>query len=120
MDKKTMVIGATTNSGRYAYFAINELLKNGHEVIPVGIKKGQVFGLDIINELPEIKNLHTITLYVGPLNQKPYIDYILNLKPERIIFNPGTENDKLIKEALLRDIDVVLDCTLMMLSNGTY
>ncbi|MFC2100320.1 CoA-binding protein [Bacteroidota bacterium] len=120
MGKKTMVIGATTNQGRYAFFAVKELLYHGHDVIPIGIKKGNIFGMQIINGLPQIQDIHTITLYVGPKNQENYIDYIFELNPKRIIFNPGSENDKLIKQALLNDIEVIIDCTLMMLSNGEY
>jgi len=115
-----MVIGATNNPGRYAYFAVKALLQHGHEVIPVGIKKGSIFGLEIINGLPDISMVHTITMYVGPVKQSAYIHYILKLNPNRIIFNPGTENDKLIKQALENDIEVVIDCTLMMLSSGEY
>ncbi|NBP68855.1 MAG: CoA-binding protein [Cytophagia bacterium] len=42
--KKTMIIGATTNQGRYAYIAAEMLNEYGHEIVPVGIKKGEVLG----------------------------------------------------------------------------
>jgi hypothetical protein len=50
----------------------------------------------------------------------PYYDYILSLKPKRIIFNPGTENEELMKLAKQNNIQPVVACTLVMLSIGNY
>lgn len=118
--KKTVVLGATPDSSRFAYKAAKMLLEYGYDMIPVGIKKGTVFGKPILNNNPEIEDVDTITLYVGPHNQENLYDYIIGLKPKRIIFNPGTENDELIKRAKLNNIDPVIGCTLVMLSVGTY
>jgi predicted CoA-binding protein len=121
---KTIVLGASPNSERYAYEAVHRLVANGHEVIPIGVRQGKTAtGLDIINGKPEIKDVHTITLYISPDIQEDYYDYILNtLKPKRIIFNPGTENPafgKLIKQAAY-PIEIEVACTLVMLSIGNY
>ena len=40
--KKTVVLGATPNPARYAYLATKRLKQAGHEVIPIGIKKGEI------------------------------------------------------------------------------
>jgi predicted CoA-binding protein len=118
--KKTVVLGATPDSSRFAFKAAKMLLGYGHEMIPVGIKKGQIEGITIRNDQPILEEVDTITLYVGPKNQEPLYDYIINLKPKRIIFNPGTENDELIELALQNNIEPVIGCTLVMLSVGTY
>lgn len=115
-----MVIGATPNQRRYAYWAVQNLLKHNHEVVPVGIKKGEVGGIPIINDKPPVKNLHTITLYLGKARQPEYYDYIINLSPKRIIFNPGTENAELRQMAHKKGIETTEDCTLMMLDGGRY
>jgi len=76
--------------------AANRLVKSGHEIVNVGIKKGEVAGVEILNGTPELENIDTVTLYVGPKNQEPYYDWLVNeVKPRRIIFNPGTENAEL-------------------------
>lgn len=118
--KKTIVLGATPDSSRYAYLASNKLVKYGHEIINVGIKTGEVAGVPI--EKPEIlhSDVDTITLYVGPQNQQPLYDYILSTNPQRIIFNPGTENLELEMKAQQQGIETVLGCTLVMLSVGEY
>lgn len=118
--KKTLVLGATTNPERYAYLATNKLLKYGHEVVPVGIKTGEIGGLSILHGQPEVPDVDTVTLYLGPERQREYYDYILSLQPKRIIFNPGTENPELVQVAEKHGIEVVEGCTLVMLSIGTY
>ena len=117
---KTLILGATPNSDRYAYKAALSLQNKGHEIVLVGIKHGHINGVNIQNGMPYVKGVHTITLYVGLQNQVPYYDYILSLKPKRVIFNPGTENSEL--ESLLKQnkIEPVIACTLVMLSVGNY
>jgi predicted CoA-binding protein len=119
-NKKTLIIGATPNSGRYAYLAANRLVKAGHEIINVGLKKGEVAGVPIEPAEDIHEDVDTITLYVGPQNQPPLYDYILNTKPKRIIFNPGTENNELRRMAIEKGIQTEYACTLVMLSTGQY
>src|SRR5687767_8952513 len=96
MGKKTVVVGATPNQSRYAYLAANMLREYDHEVVPLGIKQGEVAGKEIldIRKKPGINGVDTVTLYVGPRHQPEWYNYLLGLKPKRIIFNPGTENDE--------------------------
>lgn len=117
---KTLVIGASENPQRYSNMAIKSLLRHGKEVAAVGLKEGEVDGVKILTGQPAIENVDTVTMYVGPRNQPPFYDYILSLKPKRIIFNPGAENEELEKLAQKNGIEVVEACTLVMLSVGNY
>jgi predicted CoA-binding protein len=119
-NKKTIVLGATPDSSRYAYLAANRLVARGYEIVNVGIKTGEVAGVPI--EKPEIihDDIDTITLYVGPQNQPPLYDYIMKTHPKRIIFNPGTENSELRRMANEKGIETEYACTLVMLSVGDY
>lgn len=121
-DKKTVVLGATTNPGRYAYLAANMLKDYGHPIVPVGIKTGVVAGEEILDlrQKPPVGNVDTVTLYIGSHNLPEWFDYILSLKPKRILFNPGTENRQLEKLAEENNIEVVQGCTLVMLRSRTY
>jgi hypothetical protein len=120
--KKTVIIGATTDRSRYAYLAASMLSSYNHEIVPVGIKKGEVFGTPILNifDKPDIKDVDTITLYIGPQRQPQWYDYLLSLKPKRIIFNPGTENDTFEQMAEAQGIETVQGCTLVMLRSHQY
>lgn len=118
--KKTVVLGASDNPSRYSYLAIQRLRAHDHPVVAVGKKQGQVAGVDITKDHQVETDVDTITLYLNPRNQVEYYDYILNLQPKRIIFNPGTENDELIRKAKENNIQPVIGCTLVMLSTGQY
>jgi predicted CoA-binding protein len=120
--KKTVIIGATPNPSRYAYMAAHSLKAHKHEFVPVGIKRGEVHGVPIknINDRPAIPDVDTITMYIGPQRQPPWYDYILSLKPRRIIFNPGSENHELAQRAEQQGIQVLEACTLVMLRTNQY
>jgi predicted CoA-binding protein len=118
--KKTLVIGASTNTERYSYMATNRLLDAGHDVVLIGNRMGSIRENLIHTNAIEIDNLDTITLYLNPKNQEKYYDYIISLKPKRIIFNPGTENIVLEEIAHKNGIQTMEACTLVMLSTGQY
>ena len=120
--KKTVIVGATPNTSRYAFMAAERLTGHQHKIVPIGIKKGKVFGESIlpICEYPQINDVDTITLYLGPRHQPEYYEYLLGLNPARIIFNPGTENKEFMAMARKRGIEVVSGCTLVMLGVGNY
>lgn len=118
--KKTLVLGASPNPERYAYLATQRLTQFGHEAVPVGIRKGAINGIEILSGKPEVEDVDTVTLYIGPARQPEYYDYIFSLQPKRIIFNPGTENPEFMRLAQARGIETVEGCTLVMLSIGVY
>ncbi len=119
-NKKTLVLGATPDESRYANLASNKLVKYGHSIINVGIKKGKVAG--VVIEKPETihPDINTVTIYIGKQNQPPLYNYILKTHPQRIIFNPGAENDELVMMAKEQGIETLEACTLVLLSTGQY
>jgi len=121
MSKKTLVLGASSNPERYSYKAISFLLNKKHPVVAVGNKEDETLGVSIKKEMPEEKDqIDTITLYLSSKNQVPYYDSIIDLKPKRVIFNPGTYNPELIEKLEKNNIETVEACTLVMLSTNTY
>lgn len=119
-SKKTLVLGASTNQDRVSYEAVLRLSRAGYEVVPVGIREGEIEGCTILTGEPEVTNVDTITLYLNPERQQAYTDYILRLNPRRIIFNPGTENPELMRLAKQAGIETEIACTLVMLSLKQY
>ncbi|MDX1903905.1 MAG: CoA-binding protein [Thermonemataceae bacterium] len=119
--KKTLILGASTNTARYAYMAAKLLTEKQHSIVPVGIKKGEVFGETILNDKSLILNdIDTITLYIGTDKQTEWYGYMLAIKPKRIIFNPGTENPSFYPKAEAFGIECIEACTLVMLRTGVY
>lgn len=119
-NKTTVVIGASPNTERYSYKATISLQNHQHTVYPVGLRKGIINGLEIITDKPALENIDTVSLYVGPDNQPYWYEYILSLKPKRIIFNPGTENPEFEKMAADQGIETTEACTLVLLSIKQY
>lgn len=118
--KKTLVIGASTNPERYAYQAIVNLQKKNIPMEAIGLKKGEVNGVQIHNSQLDFEGIDTITLYVGPKNQHHYEDYIISLKPNRVIFNPGTYNEAFMQKLQDNDIETEAACTLVLLATEQY
>lgn len=120
--KKTVIIGASTNPARYSYLAASTLKQYGHEFVPIGLREGILFGEPMrdIRTKPMIENVDTVTLYVSPKHQTDLTDYLLTLKPKRVIFNPGTENESLERELESAGIEVTESCTLVMLRTGQF
>jgi uncharacterized protein len=120
--KKTLVVGATPNPSRYAFIATKMLNDYNHDIVLLGIKKGQVLGkpiLDIRNK-SALNDIDTITLYIGPQHQPEWYAYLLSLKPKRIIFNPGTENEEFERLAEEQGVEAIEGCTLVMLRTNQY
>jgi predicted CoA-binding protein len=119
-DKKTLILGATTDTSRYAYLAAERLVRNGHTIVNTGLKTGDVAGIPIEQPKTIHRDIHTITLYIAPRNQTLLYNYILKTMPRRIIFNPGTENGELQQLAEEHGIITEYACTLVLLATGQY
>jgi uncharacterized protein len=120
VKKKTLVLGASANPSRYSCLAIQRLRDLGHPVVAIGKRQSVLEDVPIAIDKVQTDGVDTVTLYLNPSHQKPYYDYILSLKPKRIIFNPGAENDELASLAEANNIQPVEACTLVMLSTGQY
>lgn len=119
-QKKTVVLGASENKERYSNMAIHRLRQHNHPVIAIGNRQGQVEDVTITTEHPDATDVDTVTLYLNANNQKAYYDYILSLKPKRIIFNPGAENGELEALAEKNGIQTMEACTLVLLGTGQF
>ncbi|WP_027392328.1 CoA-binding protein [Aquimarina latercula] len=119
-SKKTLVLGASLKSNRYSNLAINKLVRFNHDVIAIGLREGEVSGVQIETDLVDFENVDTVTLYLNPTRQEQYYKYIVGLNPKRVIFNPGTENPELYKVLRQANIDIEVACTLVLLSTNQY
>ncbi|MEO5990078.1 MAG: CoA-binding protein [Ferruginibacter sp.] len=119
-NKTTLVIGASENPDRYSNRAIKSLVRHNQQVKAIGLRNGSVEGVQITKDHEEFKDIDTVTLYLNNKNQKQYEEYILSLKPKRIIFNPGAENEDFAIRANEKGIKTLEACTLVMLSTGQY
>ncbi|UOB16971.1 CoA-binding protein [Abyssalbus ytuae] len=120
MKNKTLVFGASLNPVRYSNMAINKLVNNGEKVVAFGLKSGEVAGVKIDTELKKYTDIETVSLYMNPKRQADFYDYIVSLKPDRVIFNPGTENPEFYQILRKNSIETEEACTLVLLSTNQY
>lgn len=119
-EKLTIVIGASPHPWRFSHMCILKLRSHNIPVIAIGLKPGKIGDTPIISGYPDVNNVHTISLYIGAELQENYYDYILNLKPKRIIFNPETYNPELEYLAHSKDLHTVEACTMLLLDAGLF
>ena len=117
---RTLIIGASNNPERYSYKAAERLLAHGHEIELLGLRPDTVFGKTIDTEKKQYAGIDTVTLYVGKQHQPEYYDYVVSLKPRRVIFNPGTENEEFYQILKQNNIESEVACTLVLLGTGQY
>jgi len=116
----TLVFGVSLKEDRYSNIVVKRLLQHNISTRAFGIRSGLVGTVNIDTQLISYTNLDTITLYVNPERQKMYYDYLLGLKPRRIIFNPGTENNEFYNLLAQHNIKAEVACTLVLLSTNQY
>jgi predicted CoA-binding protein len=120
MEKTTVLLGASPNPERYSNRAIRKLIEKDIPVFAIGNREFEEGNISIRKGTPHIDEVHTVTLYLNARNQEPYYDYILSLKPKRVIFNPGAMNEDFARILRKNDIEVVTDCMLAMLVCGQF
>ena len=118
--KKTLILGASSNNSRYSYLAAARLKAHGHEIVQIGKQEEESPFGPISAEKKKLEAIDTVTMYLNPVHQKAYYDYLLELKPKRIIFNPGAENSELQALAEAKGIVCENACTLVMLASDLY
>lgn len=120
MSKKTLVIGASDKPYRYSNLALKSLKKNDHQAVGIGRKEFKIEGFQVYDKQTLLKSIDTVTVYLNPRNQEEYISYILELNPNRVIFNPGAENKDFQHLLERNNIKCLNACTLILLQTGQY
>lgn len=119
-NKKTLIIGATTKPEKAAFKAIQMLVDRGHSVLALGQNMGEVAGIKIKTKAIPVTNIDTVSMYINATRQRDYYNYIVEAKPKRVIFNPGTENPEFYQLLELNNIKVEVACTLVLLTLNKY
>lgn len=116
----TLVLGASSNPERYSNRAILQLQAHGFHVIGIGVKADQIGNCHIMTQWPSSIPIHTVTVYLQPNRQADYLAELLQNRPNRVIFNPGTENPEIESQLQAAGIYTVHACTLVLLSTHQY
>jgi len=115
-----VVLGASPNPERFSNKAVRQLIKHNYNVIAIGKREGSIENIPIVIGQPALKNVHTILMYLAPYHQGEIFDYVVSLYPKRVIFNPGTESPEFEELLESYNIEIVHDCSLVMLASGRF
>jgi uncharacterized protein len=119
--KTVVVLGASRNPERYSNRAVKMLKEQGYHTIPVNPVCDEIEGLKVVSNLTLIEEkVYALSIYLSPKKIKPLIESIISLKPERVIFNPGSESVEI--EERLQESGIFYEeaCTLVLLSTGQF
>lgn len=117
---KSLVFGASLKLHRYSNIVVNRLLDHNIKTEAFGLKAGKIKEVQIKTKIEDFQNIQTITLYIGAARQPEYYGDIVKINPERVIFNPGTENPEFYEILENNGIEVVVACTLVLLATNQY
>jgi predicted CoA-binding protein len=118
---KVAILGASKNPERYSHMAFTMLKDYGHTPLPVNPGFSELEGVPVFAKLRDItESVDTLTMYVGPDTSTAMKQDILNLKPKRVIFNPGSENPGLEKDLRAAGVHVIDACTLVLLRTNQF
>lgn len=117
--KCAVVLGASPKEGRYSYKAVASLTANGFDVIPVNPAGVDIQQISSVKSLGEIdREVDILTMYVNAVRSADMTEEILALRPRKVIFNPGAENEDLAAKLAENGVETENACTLVMLNTG--
>ena len=115
------ILGASNDPGRFSNKAFLLLKKHEYDVVPVNPKLISINNIPVFSSLDLIKiPIHTLTVYVNAEISKALLPQMIRLKPNRVIFNPGSENPELEKKLVDAGIKVINACTLVLLTTDQF
>jgi uncharacterized protein len=119
--ENVVVLGASNKEERYSNMAVALLKEHGHRVFPIHPLLKEILDLKVFKNLQDLpENPDTISIYLNAKVLEGQIENIINVKPKRVIFNPGTEFPSGMERLKAEGIDVVVGCTLVMLKTGQF
>ncbi|MDQ8186464.1 2-amino-4-hydroxy-6-hydroxymethyldihydropteridine diphosphokinase [Pelagicoccus sp. SDUM812002] len=121
MKPVVAILGASPKPERYAHLAQQLLMETGHELALVAPRGEEILGVSVIDKLGKCQEpVDTVTLYIGSSRVDSVLEDLLEARPRRVIFNPGTENDS-VRSILEREgIETQEACTLVLLRTGQF
>lgn len=119
--ERVVVAGASPKAERYSNKAVRLLQQHGHEVLPIHPAAESIEGLTAVHSLKDIEGeVDTVTLYISPDKSSASAEDLLALHPNRVIFNPGTENPELQVKLEKANIATEQACTLVLLNTNQF
>ena len=120
-SENVAILGASTNPARYSHMAQLALLEQGHIPVPVNPRYTEIDDIRCYPDLGSIPvTINTVTVYVRPEILTSMAKDLIQTRPARVIFNPGSESREVSAQLEAEGIHVLNACTLVLLSTSSF
>ncbi len=93
------IFGVSKNKEKWGYKVWKQMLKDGFKVFPINPKYNEIEGKKCYKNLDEIKKrIDVVITIVPPKVTEKIIDDVIKHGVKKIWFQPGSENEKVIKK----------------------
>jgi uncharacterized protein len=114
-----VVLGASDNPERYSNKAVRILKEKGFHVVPVHPTLKSVEGISVAPSLDDVAEpVDILSVYVRPEVFLPMMGSVEDMKPGRVILNPGTESPAAAMALERLCIPYHQGCTITMAQSG--
>jgi len=117
---RVAILGSSPNTERYSYKAMKMLIEYKHEVFLVNPRYEKIEEYSVEPSLEGLSSIDVVTVYISKKYSDSYLDSIIKLKPRKVIFNPGSENQWLIEQLQKNNIETEEACTLVLLRTNQF
>jgi hypothetical protein len=120
-NQRVVVLGASNKADKYSNKAFRLLREQGHDAVPVNRGIEEIEGVAVLKDISEVTgHVDTLTMYVNASVSSAASEAIIKLKPDRVIFNPGSNNAVLQEQLTAAEIPWESACTLVLLKSGQF
>ena len=117
-ERKIVILGASNKADRTSYTLLKRLqTKAEFSLIPINPALKDIDGLPVLSKLEEApKKPDILSIYLNAQRSQELESAILDLQPQKVIFNPGAENPELMAKLKAQGAQVEEACSLILLS----
>ena len=108
------VIGASKDRTKFGNKCVRAYLSKDYTVFPVNLNEEEIEGLKCYKSIKDIEGpIDIVSLYLPPEIGEKVADEIIEVKPKKVILNPGTESEAIVRKFLDAGIEVKEECSIV-------
>lgn len=114
------VVGASENRAKYGNKSVRAHLRQGYRVFPVNPHATEIEELPVWPSVADIplERLDRITVYVPPEIGITLLEQFAAKHPREVWFNPGSENEALLRRAEQLGLPAITACSIVDLGTS--
>ncbi len=112
---RVMIVGASQDSSKFGYKAVAAYSRQGHEVLPVNPRGGEIYGHHVFESIDDVPGpIDRASIYLPPEKGFDVMDAIAQRADvSEVWLNPGAESEELIAHARSLGIEPIVACSIV-------